>query len=158
MAQRGFSVDTPVMQTAPRTPAYLDILFAARNKVYDAYEQRIRYARRLRKAAAGVLFSAVVLVAWPLLVAAVGQRAVTAVIPPRFDTTILSEILQEEIRPATLQPKTGDAPPVATDAFATPRVVHNESAKEEDALQQPDTAHAIGAVDAAGPGSFTLDD
>lgn len=129
----------PVVQTA-----YLDILYANRNKAYGGYELRIHYERRVRMAIAAVLVLCTVIFLASYI--RIPARA-NAVAPARHISTTLSHVEIE--RPVVIPPKPA-AVPVAkpTVSYTVPKIVDdkkvNEPPKDVPKDKVPGTINAAG--------------
>jgi protein TonB len=137
------------MRNNRHASAYLDALFLNRNKDYGAYELRVHYPSRVRKAMAAVLFSAVLLALIPFLTAGISQKADAVLTHARLDTVVVDRLPPVEKKPP-VEPEKPEPKPVASQKVTPPKVVEDHKADDKNVLQAVDTAKAIATVETIG--------
>ncbi len=115
------------------TANILDIIFDGRNKLYGAYELRITYNERIKKALllTGLLFSMICLTA-----VFAGMKSSNAPDEINVKEVEMAKVKDKEILPPVPPPVKVTPPPLNTLQFTPPAIVKDDLVDKDDVIQE----------------------
>lgn len=113
----------------------LEILFADRNKAYGAYELRVTYNKRMKRALSGMFLFCLLFTVGSILANAKDKNKKQVYVGPEVQLTKIIEPPPEEIKPP--EPKI-EQPKTATEILTPPKIVIDELVKDEEIMKPVD--------------------